>query len=163
MYLTREGDTIPYIHKLNQYYGTNMLPVMAFQECPILLFGMHSDDRHISMLNYLLHTLVHIAQDETYILFVLLVSSMFEIYPDEICFLPATCIGATHFSNSMACWLNRCTITTDATTATPNTTIQCGYLNQIQTFSTSWMQFLLRSQARITTMRQFTSKYQIFR
>lgn len=66
MYSTREGDAIPSIRRLNQYYDMNMSPVMVFQECPILLHDMHSGDQHILALNYLLHMLAHIAQDELF-------------------------------------------------------------------------------------------------
>lgn len=64
MYLTKEGDTIPDIHILNQYYGRSMSLAMGYPIYLILLFGMHSDDQHILTLNYLLHRLVHIVQDE---------------------------------------------------------------------------------------------------
>lgn len=65
MCLTREGDTIPNIRKLNPYYGMNMLLATVSPECPILLYGMHSDGQHTSMLSYLLHRPVHIARDGT--------------------------------------------------------------------------------------------------
>lgn len=63
MYLTREGDTIPDIRKLNQYYGMSMLFAMVSPECLKSPFDMHLGDQHTLALNYLLRTIVHIAQD----------------------------------------------------------------------------------------------------
>lgn len=65
MYLTREGDTIPNIRKLNQYYDMSTLFAMTSQEYPKSPFDMHLGDQHTLALNYLLRTIVHIAQDVT--------------------------------------------------------------------------------------------------
>lgn len=152
MYLTREGDTIPNIRKLNPYYGTSMLLVAASPECPISLYDMHSDAQHTSMLSYQLHTTVHIARDVTFMVwmksFTICSSSLIRRRKHKLAskISPATGIASTYFSNCMACWLIRC--------ITAST--RWNQIDQIRTFSTWRMQFLLCSQAWIAVMRQFT-------
>lgn len=62
MYWAKVNDTIPNIHTPYLCCGMCMLNVMVFLKFLKLLIGIYSDFQHISMLSYLLHMIVHIAQ-----------------------------------------------------------------------------------------------------